>query len=149
MQKELVVKKTTQLNAAASKVWEALTNPELTKQYMYGCQAISDWKIGSPINWKGFAEGKEGIFVKGNITNIEPGKILQYTTFDPNAGYEDIPANYLTVTQELSEENGRTVLSTTQGDFAKVVDGEKRYNASLQGWDYALNGLKELVERQA
>lgn len=146
MKKELVVKKTVKLNAATSNVWEALTNPELTKKYMFGCEVISDWKLGSPIIWKGFSEGKEVVYVKGTIVNIAPGKLLQFTTFDPNSGLEDVPSNYTTVTYELSPESEQTVLSVTQGDFGRVANGEKRYNHTVGGWDYALNGLKKLLE---
>ena len=84
---------------------------------------------------------------EGNIVNIKHGKYLQYTTIDPNAGYEDVPSNYLTVTIELSQEGKQTVLSDSQGDFAGVTNGEKRYNDSVGSWDYALKGLKELVEK--
>ena len=144
---ELVVRNTMRFNARAAKVWEALTNPALTKKYMYGCEVVSDWKVGSPILWKGVIEGQEMIFVKGTIVKIVPGKLLQYTTFDPNAGYEDMPSNYLTLTQELSEENGQTVLSITQGDFAKVVNGEKRYHDTVAGWEFTSKGLREVVEQ--
>ena len=146
MKEELVVKKTIKLNAATSKVWEALTSPEFTKKYMFGCEVISDWKLGSPIIWKGISEGKEIVFVKGNIVNIAPGKLLQFTAFDPNSDLEDVHSNYTTVTYELSPEHGHTVLSVTQGDFAGVANGEKRYNHTVGGWDFALNGLKKLLE---
>ena len=144
MKKELVVKKTIKLNAETSNVWEALTNPALTQKYMFGCEAVSDWKVGSPLVWKGAADGK--VYVKGNIVNIKPRKLLQYTTFDPNSTVEDIPSNYLTVTIELSPEGKQTVLSVTQGDFGGVANGEKRYNATVGGWDFALNGLRKLLE---
>ena len=146
MKKELVVKKTVKLNAETSNVWEALTNPALTQKYMFGCEVISDWKVGSPIIWKGFSEGKEIVFVKGKIVNIVPGKLLQFTAFDPNSGLEDVPPNYTTVTYELSPESEQTVLSVTQGDFGGVANGEKRYDDTVGGWDSALNGLKKLLE---
>ena len=145
MEKELIVKKSVTLNADISKVWDALTNPERTKNYMFGCEALSDWKVGSPLIWKGAADGK--VYVKGNIVKIQHEKLLQYTTFDPNSDFEDVPSNYLTVTIELSPEKGQTTLSVTQGDFAGVENGEKRYNDTIGGWDYALKGLKEVVEK--
>jgi len=145
MTKELIVKKSIILNADTSKAWDALTNPELTKQYMYGCEVVSDWKVGCPLIWKGAEDGK--IYVKGNVISIEPGKRLQFTTFDPNSDLEDTPSNYTTVTYELSLEDGQTLLSVTQGDFAYVPNCEKRYNDTVGGWDYALKGLKELLEK--
>ena len=145
MTKELIVKKSITLNANISKVWEALTNPQLTKQYMYNCEVISDWKVGSPLVWKGTEDGK--VYVRGNIVSIDPGRRLQFTAFDPNSEMEDTPSNYTTVTYELSPENGTTQLTVTQGDFSRVPDGEKRYNHTVGGWDFALKGLKELLEK--
>src|ERR1700730_7396001 len=105
MSKALFVKNSISINASASKVWDALVNPEQTKKYMFGCETVSDWKIGSPLLWKAIYEGKEMVFVKGIIFHIQPGKFLAYTTIDPNSGIEDIPGNYLTVTYELSAQD--------------------------------------------
>src|SRR5881227_3883691 len=102
---ELFVKNNITINATASKVWDALTNPEQTKKYMFGCETVSDWKVGSPLLWKGNYEGKEMIFVKGKIVAIDQGKFLAYTTIDPNSSIEDIPENYLTVTYGLAEQS--------------------------------------------
>lgn len=145
MPKELIVKKSIALNTNSSKVWDALTNPALTKQYMYGCEIISDWKAGSPLEWKGAADGK--VYLKGNIVSIDPGRSLQFTTFDPNSDMQDVASDYTTVTYTLTQENSHTILSVTQGDFSGVADGEKRYNDTVNGWDYALNGLKQLLEK--
>lgn len=144
----LIVKNSISINAPASKVWDALVNPEQTKKYMFGCETVSDWKPGSPLLWKGNYEGKEMIFVKGNIVSIEPGKFLAYTVIDPNSGIEDIPENYLTVTYNLSVENGQAILTVTQGDYAAVGDGEQRYKHTIDGggWEPILIEIKKLVE---
>jgi len=34
-------------------VWDALTNPSMTKQYMFGCETVSDWETGSELLWQG------------------------------------------------------------------------------------------------
>ncbi|MFX1253246.1 MAG: SRPBCC domain-containing protein [Promethearchaeota archaeon] len=146
MKNELVVKKTVELKADISKVWEALTNPELTKKYMFGCEVISDWEVGSSIIWKGLSEGKERVFVKGNIINVILGKRLEYSTFDPNSDLEDVPSNYTVVTYDLSPKDKNTILSVAQGDFTNVVEGEKRYQDTIKGWDFALSELKKVVE---
>jgi len=80
---------------------------------------------------------------------IEQEKLLQYTVFDPNSGLENVPSNYTEVTFELTSENRQTTLSVTQGDFGKVDNGEKRFNDANGGWDFALQGLKTLLEDQA
>lgn len=150
MAKQLIVKSEISIKAPAEKVWDALTNPEQTKKYMFGCETVSDWKKGSPLLWKGNYEGKEMVFVKGHIVDIRPGEFLAYTTIDPNnPGVPDIPENYVTVTYELAEENGQTKLQVTQGDFAGVADGEKRYEETYnngEGWNPVLVKIRELVE---
>src|SRR5678815_296538 len=106
---KLQIQNTIPINATPAKVWDALTNPQQTKKYMFGCETVSDWKPGSPLLWKMEHEGKELIAVKGNIVDIKPGKFLSYTTIDPNAAIEDKPENYLTVTYELSDEKEGTL----------------------------------------
>ena len=147
---ELLIKNNITINAPAKKVWDVLTNPEQTKKYMFGCETVSDWKAGSTLEWKGNYEGKEMVFVKGNIVNIIPEKNLAYTTIDPNnTAIEDKLENYLTVTYNLKEENGVTVLTVTQGDYNKVADGESRYKEAYnngEGWNPILIEIKKIAE---
>ncbi|HEY5371159.1 MAG TPA: SRPBCC domain-containing protein [Hanamia sp.] len=133
MNTPLIVKNSITINAPAAKVWDALVNPEQTKKYMFGCETVSDWKPGSDLLWRGNDEGKEMVFVKGKIVEIIPEKFLSYTTIDPNSDTADIPENYLTVTYDVKEENGQTVLTASQGDYATVGDGEKRFRETLAG----------------
>ena len=116
---------------------------------MFGCETVSAWKIGSSLLWKLDYEGKEMVAVKGKIVGLEHEKFLAYTTIDPNSTIEDIPENYLTVTYDLSVENGRTILTVTQGDYAKVAEGERRYKEAFndgEGWNPILIEIKKLVE---
>jgi len=150
MNKALIITNTIIINAPISKVWDALVNPEKTKKYMFGCETVSDWKVGSPLLWRGHYEGKEMVFVKGIVVKYEPNKILSYTTIDPNdPAMIDIPENYLTVTYELKTENDHTVFTVSQGDYSKVAEGEKRYQDSYnngEGWNPILIQIKKLVE---
>ena len=145
----LLVKNSITIDAPASKVWDVLTQPEQTKKYMFGCETVSDWKVGSPLLWRMEHEGKELIAVKGTIVKIEPGKFLAYTTFDPHSAMEDTPVNYLTVTYGLEEKDGKTVFNVTQGDHTKVAEGERRYKEAYnggEGWNPILVEIKKVVE---
>jgi uncharacterized protein YndB with AHSA1/START domain len=146
----LIVKNTIIINTLVSKVWDVLVNPEKTKKYMFGCEAVSEWKVGSQLLWKGTFKSEEMVFVKGNIVDIMPEKYLAYTTFDPNnTSIKDIQENYLTVTYELMPENGRTILNVSQGDFALVAEGEKRYKEASdkdKGWNPILLEIKKIAE---
>ena len=149
MSNPLIVKNTIIINAPVSKVWDALVNPEQTKKYMFGCETVSDWQPGSPLLWRGNHEGKEMVFVKGNIVRIEPEKFLAYTTIDPNSTIDDISENYLTVTYQLEENQDQTIFTVTQGDYSNVAEGETRYKEAYnngEGWNPILVEIKKLVE---
>jgi len=116
---------------------------------MFGCEPITDWRPGGPLLWRGATNGI--VYVKGSIEKIETGRLLQYTTFNPNATdhYADAPSNYVTVTLRLSEEKDvrtQTKLSVTQGDFSLVADGERRHQDSESNWKTVLAKIKELSE---
>jgi len=148
MSTPLIVQNTIDIKAPAAKVWDALVNPAQTKKYMFGCETVSDWKIGSELLWKGVFDGIEIVAVKGKIADLQPEKRLVYTTIDPNGSYADVPENYLTVTYTLSENNGVTNFTVTQGDYSKVADGQKRYEDTVAGggWESILVEIKKLVE---
>ncbi|MES2133470.1 MAG: SRPBCC domain-containing protein [Bacteroidota bacterium] len=148
MEKELIIKNTIIINAPSHKVWDVLINPQQTKKYMFGCETVSDWKVGSELLWKGVFDGVELVAVKGHVVAFHPEKLLAYTTIDPNSSTPDQPENYTTVTYSLTEKNGDTELIITQGDYSKVADGEKRYNDSLAGggWGSIMLEMKRIAE---
>ncbi len=84
MEKALMVESSITINAPPSRVRETLTNPSLTRKYMFDCEALSDWKPGSPLEWKGAVDGK--VYVKGKVIEVEEERLLRYTVFDPNGG---------------------------------------------------------------
>lgn len=145
----LKVKNTIEITADATKVWDVLTKPSETKKYMFGCETVSDWKEGSGLLWKGSYEGKDMVFVSGNIKEIDPPKLLKYTVIDPNASYPKIPENHLTVTYELLPAEGKTILTVTQDGFEHAAEGEKRYKDSYNngdGWNQILVQIKKIAE---
>ncbi|HKC68968.1 MAG TPA: SRPBCC domain-containing protein, partial [Bacteroidia bacterium] len=143
------VKNSIEINAPAAQVWDALVNPAKTKVYMFGCETISDWKVGSPLVWKMIHEGKDFIPVKGTILENKPHSIFKYTVIDPHASYPDTPENYLNVTYQLAEHNGKTTLTVLQDGFEGAAEGEKRYKDVAnngEGWNPILVQIKKLVE---
>ena len=131
----------TTIHAPASKVWDAITKPELIKQYLFGSDVISDWKVGSPIIYKGEWKGKS-FEDKGKILEMEPEKLLRSTHWSPLSGVPDSPENYHTVTYELSEKDGSTDVRITQDNNAS----EEERAHSEQNWKTVLDGMKKLLE---
>lgn len=147
-----IITNTITIHAPAAEVWDALVNPAKTKVYMFGCETVSDWQVGSSLLWQGEHEGQAIIYVKGTILDIHPEKYLAYTTIDPHSSIDDTSENYLKVTYELTPENGYTVLTVTQGDYNTVADGERRYQEAYnngEGWNPILIDIKKLVEANA
>ncbi len=130
------------INAPAARVWEALTNPELVKQWQYGSDVITDWQKGSSIVYRNEWEGT--VFEqKGTILAIEPEKLVTYSLFAPRPDLEDKPENYFTMSYALEEANGQTTLIITQEDPRE----EQQPQAPAEESDTSvLVGLKKLVE---
>ena len=132
--------------APQSRVWDALVNPEFTQQYMFGCVPITDWKVGSSLLWRGLADGVD--YVVGEVVAFQPDTLLSTTTFNPHVGHADEPDNYLTGEYHLSHSDGVTLNDIVQGDFAEIEDGDKRLQEAQGAWDFALQELKSVLERQ-
>lgn len=136
----LIAKATTSIPAATGVVWKALVTPAAIKTYMFGADVESDWKVGSPITWKGEVKGKK-YEDKGVILKVEPEKTLQYSHFSPLSGEPDKPENYHTVTIQLVGRAQQTEVSLSQD---KNVD-EKARKESETNWAAMLEGLKKFV----
>lgn len=141
MNKTYLAKVSISIDAPREKVWEALTKPELIKQYLFGTEVTTDWQVGSPITYKGIWEGK--VYEdKGVVLENEPGKRLVSTFWSSLSGVPDLPENYQTVRYELASENGGTRLNLTQDNN----DSEESAKHSEQNWKMVLEGLKKLLE---
>ncbi len=141
MNSQFTARATITINAPVSKVWQALVNPELIKQYLFNTDVISDWKVGSPITYKGEWQGKT-FEDKGEILEIEPEKILKSTHWSPLSGVPDSPENYHTVTYTLSGKGDSTEVMITQDNNA--TEDEKAH--SEKNWQTVLKGMKDLLE---
>ncbi|MCW3126277.1 MAG: hypothetical protein JWO03_1935 [Bacteroidetes bacterium] len=138
-----IVAKSISVKAEPAKVWEALTNPEKTKNYFFHSRVLSDWQPGSTITFKGKMFYIIPFEMTGRILNVEPGRFLQYTL--KNGKKDDASAGYSTVTETLTYENGETLVSVTD-DVGDGDDAGERYHRSQKGWDKILSGLKKEVE---
>lgn len=142
----MIIKEEVSFKANANKVWDLLINPDMTKQYMFGCEVISDWKIGNQILWKGKTEnGEEITYVKGEVVEFEEGKRVSSTIFDPNMGIPDVPRNYVNLTYEVIPEETGCKLMITQGDFQDSDNAAKRFEESKQGWKMVIPIMKKVL----
>jgi len=141
MNKTYIARTSITINAPASKVWEALTKPDLIKQYLFGTEVTTDWQVGSPVTYKGIWEGKP-YEDKGKILQIEDGKLLVSTFWSALSGKPDVSENYQTIRYELSADGDGTKLTLTQDNNAS----QEEANHSRENWKMVLDGMKKLVE---
>ena len=141
MKNDITGKVSIHINATTDKVWEALTTPETIKKYFFDTDAISDWKVGSPLIFKGEWQGKK-YEDKGTILENIPGKTFQYDYWSSMSGIEDKQENYLIITYSLVKKDDGTDLTITQEN----IQDEKTKAHSEQNWTKVITDLKNLLE---
>lgn len=128
--------------APASKVWRALTEPELVKQWQYGSDLLTTWEPGSAIVFRNEWNG-QAFEQKGTVLEFMQGSRLKYSLFFPGPDVQDIPENYFFMTYELTEGGGVTSVLFRQEDPRPLPP--EASSAGDEGPD-VLSSLKELVE---
>jgi uncharacterized protein YndB with AHSA1/START domain len=128
----------TYIETSPQKLWEALTSSEFTRQYWFGSEVRSDWKVGSP-----FALVMNGTTTdSGEILEADPPRRLSYSFKHQ-------------MFEELRKEPISRVIFTLE-PFDKLVkltvlhegfrEGSKFLGAISKGWPAILSGLKSLLE---
>jgi uncharacterized protein YndB with AHSA1/START domain len=93
---------TVKILAPASKVWLALTVPDLVKQWQYGSDLLTTWEPGTPIVFRNEWNGQ--VFEqKGTVLEFVPGSRLKYSLFVPRPDLQDIPDDGPDVLSDLKE----------------------------------------------
>ena len=53
MTRGMIAKASVIVRRNRTEVWDALINPKVIKQYMFGTNVVSDWREKSSIRWRG------------------------------------------------------------------------------------------------
>ena len=130
------------IQATPDRVWAALTDPDQIKQFMMGSEVDTDWRVGSPITWKGEFQGRK-YEDKGEILEFSPPSRLAMTHFSPLSGAEDKPGNYHTVVYELEDAGDKTHVSLVQDGNSSDEEADH----SAKNWTMMLKGLKKVTEQ--
>jgi uncharacterized protein YndB with AHSA1/START domain len=128
---------TTYIRTTPEKLWNAITNPEFTRQYWGGNENVSDWKTGS--KWKHVvSDEKRTVRVVGKVVESLPPKRLVLTWADP-ANEADVSR----VTFEIEPIDDTVRLDVIHGDFKP---GSDMINKVSGGWPRVLSSLKSFLE---
>jgi len=129
----------TYIRTTPAKLWQALIDPEFTRQYWAGTRQESEWKPGA--SWRiMIPDGRVGD--SGEVLEIEPGRRLVLSwrnEFIPEMRAE----GYSRLTYEL-EPMGESVKLTVIHEMDKP--GSKLIEAVSSGWPHILASLKSLLE---
>lgn len=143
MRLDLQVSESIVVNVPASKMWEVLTNPEIIKEYLFGTETITDWKVGSDVVFQGEYNGhkyRDHGVVKENILH----KRIAYTYWSGFSGLEDKSENYSMVIYDIEPADSNNIKFTwTQ----KGYPDETRQQHSQSGMAEFLKQIKGIAER--
>lgn len=143
MVNDLIVSRSVVLNATPERIWEALTHPGMTKQYLYNCEVQSDWQPGSAVRWRGDYLGKP-VDVEGKVMDIVPGRYIKYSGFDRLAAGDVSRRGDIHITHEIIPQGNATKLLTTLEHFE---GDETRAELAAEQWDFeVMPRLRTLVE---
>ena len=140
--KDLVASASIEIHSTSEQVWDAMTNPAKIRIYLFGTEADTDWKVGSPISFRGEYEGR--VYKdKGNVLESIPNKLLKYNYWAQYSGLQDDLKNYFVVAYEIDDlGDGMVRLTWTQSGF----QDEKRRDHTANGLPAILAQIKNIAE---
>ena len=134
------------IKAKKSKVWKTITDPDLVKQWQFGSQLFTDWKVGSGIVFRTEWEGQ--IFEQhGKILEIQENEFVIYELFAPRPGLEDKPENYFIMKYILKEQGNETELEIIQEDNRNIEEQDSSAPEIEESENSVLNELKKIAEK--
>lgn len=126
--------------APSEKIWTALTSAEFTRQYFFGLQIESEWRVGAAVKYF----RPDGVLdISGKILRCDPPRALAYTWHiesDPQAA--KLPDSIVTFDLEPL---GAVVRLTLTEAHPQLPD-ERLLEGGRRGWPAILSGLKTLLE---
>ena len=114
------------------KLWDALTKPEFVKQYFFGRDMVTDWKVGSSIRMGDDWDGK--------VLKSEPISLLSFTFH--HLGHHALSSEPVsTVTYELVQKGKLVQLTLIHEELS-----QKLFDNISGGWPQIISSLKSYLE---
>jgi uncharacterized protein YndB with AHSA1/START domain len=123
------------------KLWNALIDGEMTKQYWGLTRNVSDWKAGSPWQHQDY-DDPNIVKITGTVIESAPPRRLVLTWAWPSDAVDEAKHSRVTFDIEPFMEN--TVRLTVT--HSELEPDSKMLHGITQGWPGVLSGVKTLLE---
>jgi len=125
------------IQSTPEKIWQALIDPEMTKEFWGRYRNRSDWKPGSEWRHQNYDDDKD-VAVAGTVVESDPPRRLVLTWARPD------DADVSRVAFDIDEVMGSARLTVTHSELSAAM--LQRISA---GWPPVLSSLKSLLETGA
>ena len=126
------------IRTTPERLWQAITDGDLTKLYFFGGAVQSDWRAGSVMR---YASEDGQSLLEGEIFEVDPPRKLVHSFIHHWEGESKDPPSR--VTYEIEPHGETCLLTLTHEHFA----GETELAKSTQrGWSLILSSMKSLLE---
>src|SRR6187549_1402420 len=88
------------VDASREAVWEALTSPDQVEKYFFGTRLTTDWRVGSPLTFRGEWKG-QAYEDRGTVLAFDPPRSLSFNSWSSFSTIEDTPDNRQILRYEL------------------------------------------------
>jgi uncharacterized protein YndB with AHSA1/START domain len=130
----------TYIQSTPEKVFNALIDPEMTRDYWAQHRNASDWKPGSPWRHERYDDPNH-VDIVGEVIENDPPRRLVVTWADPQHAGD--PEKTSRVTYSVEQYRDAVRLTVTHEE---LEPGSAMLRGISQGWPAVLSGLKTLLE---
>ena len=128
------------IESTPEKVWNALIDPEMTRDYWVGRRNRSDWQPGSTWRHEQYDDASK-FDVVGNVLASDPPRKLVLTWAAPAEAAD--PSKVSRVTFDLEVFKGAVRLTVTHED---LEPDSRMLRGITAGWPIVLSSLKTMLE---
>ncbi len=130
----------TYISTTPEKLWDALTNPEMTRQYWGNHRNASDWQPGSPWRHEDYSDSQL-VDIVGKVLESDPPHRLVLSWASPK--FADDPAKVSRVALEIAPAQDAVRLTVTHDE---LEPDSPMLNGISFGWPAVLSSLKSFLE---